>query len=491
MDPHFGDELRCLALSGGGLRSGTTSLGVIQELHLAGELSDFDIVSSVSGGGYPIYGILMKLGRDDASLDELLREGSEFITNIENEEFLNYSDLRSKALVTTVFTPLNAITSPVTNLAEIGNPNTVSGLYAKNIHDTFYKFHLFYRTYRLGNIDRNMLRRKGFPYPIFVTSANRGSKPPKKAHFYHRRDIFELSPDWIGSANAGYYSTPRFLDLWKAIAASAAAIDSPMVTNCTVVDGGRLCDAGTEVSASEDPRAERDPQSGVPDTLKWIGVGAGIPIRLHGEAYFLSDGGFIENLAILPLLTKGCDSILALDASSDPDLKFGELRILEDYVEQLGGELGGLERIDRGVPNSGWRLKQGVIEIDARLNDQKTTIHLLKLGINKPLIDTYPEPVSTYARENWSPEPRKSRNCMSEYPQTVFEAAPACGKLDRGLLGFLFRDSCSFPHENTFRLCYEPSEVRAYRYLGRNLACEYLTLVGRNCALTKEPALGH
>ncbi|RFZ84191.1 patatin-like phospholipase family protein [Mucilaginibacter terrenus] len=45
-------KLKGLALSGGGIRSATFSLGVIQKLAYLGQLSSFDYLSTVSGGGY-------------------------------------------------------------------------------------------------------------------------------------------------------------------------------------------------------------------------------------------------------------------------------------------------------------------------------------------------------------------------------------------------------------------------------------------------------
>jgi len=41
-----------LALSGGGIRSATFSLGVLQALAIKGKLASFDYLSTVSGGGY-------------------------------------------------------------------------------------------------------------------------------------------------------------------------------------------------------------------------------------------------------------------------------------------------------------------------------------------------------------------------------------------------------------------------------------------------------
>jgi hypothetical protein len=48
-DPH---PLSALCISGGGVRSATFALGVIQGFVEQGVLADFDYLSTVSGGGY-------------------------------------------------------------------------------------------------------------------------------------------------------------------------------------------------------------------------------------------------------------------------------------------------------------------------------------------------------------------------------------------------------------------------------------------------------
>jgi hypothetical protein len=50
--PHPSQELAGLALSGGGIRSATFNLGIIQALHRSGLFRRFDYLSTVSGGGY-------------------------------------------------------------------------------------------------------------------------------------------------------------------------------------------------------------------------------------------------------------------------------------------------------------------------------------------------------------------------------------------------------------------------------------------------------
>src|SRR5882672_7045423 len=46
------DPVLGLALSGGGIRSASIALGVMQALAAAGKLQKFDYLSTVSGGGY-------------------------------------------------------------------------------------------------------------------------------------------------------------------------------------------------------------------------------------------------------------------------------------------------------------------------------------------------------------------------------------------------------------------------------------------------------
>jgi hypothetical protein len=51
-EPTTADEMKGLALSGGGIRSASFCLGVMQALNAAGVLQKFDYLSTVSGGGY-------------------------------------------------------------------------------------------------------------------------------------------------------------------------------------------------------------------------------------------------------------------------------------------------------------------------------------------------------------------------------------------------------------------------------------------------------
>ncbi|HWA16011.1 MAG TPA: patatin-like phospholipase family protein [Gemmatimonadales bacterium] len=72
--------LSALCLSGGGIRSATFSLGVLQGLAARGVLKDFDYLSSVSGGGYIAGWLSAWLSRQEHPLDvyeDLSRQGRE------------------------------------------------------------------------------------------------------------------------------------------------------------------------------------------------------------------------------------------------------------------------------------------------------------------------------------------------------------------------------------------------------------------------------
>ena len=477
----------CLALSGGGLRAGTIALGVLQELHLADYLRNVDIVASVSGGGYPVYGLLMRMERDGQALSELLRPNSEYLENVRTTPFLDYSDLGTKTVVTGVAALPNLVFKPLSGISEVGLGNTASVLYAKNIHDTFYR-----RTW--GNITSFFLRdvsparlaRQGFPYPIFVAAVSTGQTPPLADHHYDVRDLFEQSPNWVGSESAGYFApAPALLHIWQAMIASAAAIDSPRTSNGVYVSGQqqkpkpRLRDAHKQAGASQ-----KDVQ-GMPNMLKALTIGAVQPVRLHGTPMFLSDGGFIENLAVMPLLRRGCKTIVSVDASSDPDFDLVSLDMLRGYIEHMGGSIElPPELPKKAVPDRGWHTHNRPYKIKVNLFDRVTTVHLLKLSLDTDQLAKYPKAVQNYAMENWSPRERKSESCLQNYPQTVFPNVPTCGPLDGGLLGRFLTEACSFTFEETFRLCYEQNEADAYIELGRFMACGYLNSVGRACVVT-------
>lgn len=128
----------CLALSGGGIRSGAVSLGVLQGLHEQGLLQEADLVSTVSGGGYPVYGLIAKGVRaPSATLDSLLADGSKFITTSENSPFITTGDGVFSAFLGGGRVPLNLLSKIIGPTPDLVEQGSLSYLYAMDIHDTF------------------------------------------------------------------------------------------------------------------------------------------------------------------------------------------------------------------------------------------------------------------------------------------------------------------------------------------------------------------
>ena len=65
------EPLSAICLSGGGIRSATFNLGVLQHLAHLGILQKFDYLSSVSGGGYIASWLQAWMHHDSKALDQL------------------------------------------------------------------------------------------------------------------------------------------------------------------------------------------------------------------------------------------------------------------------------------------------------------------------------------------------------------------------------------------------------------------------------------
>lgn len=400
----------CLALSGGGLRSGAVSLGVLQQLHSAGELERLSYISTVSGGGYPVYGLAYRVIKDGAQLGDLLAEDGKHIRHADaNAEFVGGKPLLAVPLV-----PFWALLSSLTPYS------AAQPTYSAKIHRTFAggliplwghpKLH-----------EWSTRRTAKMPVLIFGASAKAGSGAPRVGYPYEAADYFEMATDLSGSPHLGYYpSFGRELELREAATISGAAIDSP--------DGG------------------------VPDLLKAIKVGLGTNVSLPRSdkrvKAFLSDAGFVENLGILPLLRRGCTDILAFDNTHDPDGAFRSWMTFIVRADEEGWTLKSDLTSDEGKTlkenRNGWNLATHKWYASMSKDDATARIQLIKLGID-------------------------SANFAS-YPLTVRAFIGGVSRAQQGCSGSGLGLRCSFPLEATQRQSFSVGEFRAYRHLGRCLA---------------------
>ncbi|MES2356305.1 MAG: hypothetical protein V4568_18250 [Pseudomonadota bacterium] len=428
--PNEGQGSVCLALSGGGIRSGSVSLGVLQELQQQGVLGKLSMISSVSGGGYPVYGLLETARLDEtADLNGLLANYSDFIRHAEKRASF-ITPTQAKLDVATAA----AILAGYTLLRPLGSADLIefsggSLAYSVSIHSTFVSGRpVDFDGSPLANY-QVVANRVGFPSFVLLGSAHDGDRPPRSGEKYTVGNLFEFSPDSIGSDKVGYWkSYIKKLNLWNAVVASGAAIDAPTIGEQKAL---------------------------IPDWLKEWGFGLGISIHLaDGRKIFISDGGFIENQGIVPLVRRNCRRIIAVDASHDPNLSWEGWTQFAANAKELGWKT--TEVVDlQGQPvvkGNPWEMASHIYRVDAFKGDQKSEIFILKLGIGRSGIERYPESVKAF----WADDLKK------------YHAGARCEGESLNL-------NCTFPQQATVQQSFTRSEFRAYRCLGRFMAREYLS----------------
>ncbi|MEM1191646.1 MAG: hypothetical protein AAGI72_24150 [Pseudomonadota bacterium] len=429
----------CLALSGGGVRAGATSLGVLQGL--ADHLSDFEYVASSSGGGYPVYGLLIDHLRTGADPKDLLSDGSDFANNSEkNSKFITRTNMAVGALGALLFAvPDTAIRLMASIVPAMEEQNVYPGYgtiaYSSSIRRTFSTARNPFKDYYINDLSDDFLDQ--FPYPIFITSVSQGRVAPKPGMKLDGDMIFEVTPRWLGSDSTQYLTNYPFdLDLGAVIAASGAAIDTPGFKDA-------------------------DYNIGVPYILKLLGFSIGVYLEYPEESngIYLSDGGFIDNQAVHPLIARNCQTILALDATSDEDLTFEGWQKVSDNLETLdsGLRLSDLAASDGTIVKVGtsngsvWNLSDHVWngKIESDLSDEIIDLWVLKLGYAPRT--GYNEAIETFARTNWKSRP--------------YNKIPRCFFSKKGS-----KTRCAFPAESTINQSYSYEEFRAYRLLGKKMA---------------------
>jgi hypothetical protein len=162
----------------------------------------------------------------------------------------------------------------------------------------------------------------------------------------------------------------------------------------------------------------------------------------------LSDGGHIENLGIYELLRRGCQLIIAVDATADPNYAFADLKNL---VIRAKNELGvaitfrqSPETFIRPLPSEGFSPSHFVTALISDLPGKEPDKQFYK---ERPGLLIY---LKSSLRA-----PRKSRTIDSDsYAYKTYHP--------------------SFPHESTVNQFFDPDQWGAYYYLGRFMAGDLL-----------------
>ena len=428
-----GQPKRCLAISGGGIRAGSVSLGFLQELERTETLATIDILATVSGGGYPVYGILDQHTRYQTDLKTLLSEDGDFIKSIDNNaSFISDNDFKAAIASSVYEAPWWMFWRQIIS-GDLPKPSALTRFYKAEIKETFSDSPSAFSDSPL----RDVKVPAGFPYPIFLVSANIGTTAPEKLHIYKAIDQLELSPNLIGSKRFGYWNRfSEYFDLIDAISASASAIDTP-----------------------EDETFDEI----IPDFAKSMGFSVGITFPLpDGQTVYLSDGGFIENQSILPLAERKCQQIIALDVTSDPSGSFKTWDITKKRLLEVGMTLQKpIVPMNQATPfnndtTSGWQLPSHLFSSSIETPDGEILeLIIVKLGlaVNDLKSERYPMVVQDFI-QNLNLDLSDGIHCNDEVK---------------------FDSRCAFPLESVVRQSYTKCEFQAYRHLGKYLAQQLTT----------------
>lgn len=384
---------RCLALSGGGLRSATFNLGILKGLHAAGQLQSVDAASSVSGGGYILSWYVAQkyhawkkspqgatigdadLFRLDGPYHEYLRKHSDFYSAAHGAMPL--------ALALFPGVPLNLLANGVFGLHM--NTSMLYNDYAARVRQVFHTDPLNpddpagIDIADLGRFMRetNAKDRRAMRPPLFVinTSALLDEAAGPQAGLL-QNTVFEFSPFQYGSAALGRWryqaeqqnenalAVQRRWDLHELVALSGAALDfnqfvahpsSRQLATVANLDLGRYI---------PNPRLART----AGQVAQWVTPITHIFGRRHygrdadGTHIYLTDGGHTENLGAFSLVRRLCREIVIVDAEEDPRYAYGAyFKLKQALAREMSVDL----KID-AIEERRQRVCDGLIECPER-----------------------------------------------------------------------------------------------------------------------------
>ena len=461
----------CLALSGGGMRSAAVSIGVLQEIEaLNGHtLHGLDIVSGVSGGAYAASWPIAQVhnagrvnGKWRLAIDDIVSDEKPYVRSVERnaKEFSDYAEVISTLgglvwaepfLVWQNFLP----GYPVVDIGGIG--------YYVAIYNAFHsppeRSWLHISRTPLKDIE-SMTKEDVVPFTIINTTGIPTGKTCKRsfaAHDHLSNDAFEVTPIRIGSDGYGYSTQFESNDYWEltgAVMASGAALDESELWTCSALRPIGLL-TGVKVISM------------VTSTMIAPAADSTSPTKSDVRATSLRfvDGASTDNLALYSLIKRGCQTILEVDATEDPDLKYERFKQLKSDIQKqfhLEIKVPGLEPSNEELNGSGPRcttcgisaehvqnpVMRGSVGPIPYLDKQLTpTIVYLKLSIDGSgaLSETqtlYSHDVATYYQShNWS-------SCAETKRKSVY---------------------CRFPQPTSRNQGYSEDMIRSLRKLGRDL----------------------
>jgi hypothetical protein len=441
-----------LALSGGGIRSATFALGVVQELARRDLLKEVDFMSTVSGGGYlgsfiSTHGLDRLAGISEKKEARHLRNHSKYLAEGGVLTWIQIALALLLGLLVTVRLLLPLLLLMFESVRLLDWRFQLAVLAGWGVSTYFVDFndtglHRYYRV-RLTRtflqkhqaVTLNALHPPGHPAPYHLINATLNVPDSPHEELRGRRsDHFLLSKHYCGSKLTGWHRTQDLcpdLTLSTAMSISGAAAAPHMGTRTLRRYTALMSLLGLRLGYWLDRRTLPDQDSAWFDRLMPPALACLLTEltgwRMHEKRRYLnlSDGGHIENLGVYELLRRRCRYIIAIDGECDPEHHFGGLLTLTRMAA-----------IDLGVkiePDLG----------DLRPNEQGwTNAHFVMARIGYP--NSEGEGLLLYVKSSMTGN-------ESEYLRHYRREHPA------------------FPHESTAQQLFSETQFEAYRALGEHV----------------------
>jgi predicted acylesterase/phospholipase RssA len=435
----------CIALSGGGLRSAAFSTGILQGLADAQLLQRSDYLSATSGGLYAASWLYNAVGRRSLPVTVALAPQGQEQMRLANgaRNFVDKTWGISSAVSGGFIEPFwKMMKSWTCNGSDMGLvPSGGEFGYGNAIADLF--LDKPYATWDRGSVS-DLLNLKSLPKLVPTLTVVPGADPTCDSQQMRcdlesaRAEISEGKLRTVSGIEVKVTDWP----LAQVTAAAGAAID--ISTEDT--DAVKLCD--------------------VPGLFRpYLGssfCASGRELKPSPKIWFATDGGFTDNIPIASLFDRKCQTIVAVDATHDPSMTFGDLtkqesgRISQEglSLSEIMSEILGQKPEDKSEKNI-FRADRVATPVGVSRSNDGRVLAVVKLALAAPTsgADT---------------DPRLPSAVVFQYAKTK-DGFDATGCRGSGL-----KTQCRFPQESTVRQDYSAEEFMAYRDLGHWIVREVL-----------------
>ena len=315
---------RCIALSGGGSRSALVNLGVLFSHEYRNE-PPFDVYSAVSGGGYALGWFVIQKARHKADQPVFVFNNGPHSADSISASLINLSIAAPTSVGCLIQAPFQALLPTLAGAHNVPS-NYCRDSYSAQIASAYGISPTLTRQQLTESLSDAKFGLPIWNWSVFPVKAGRILS-------FDPHDTFaEVSPIGFGSDGLGYtqqWPTPIH-DLTDVIAISGAAID-------------RLLDHTDHSGHFQKPWIQLGGGGRLSGVCSRTDVARGATSNSLGDIQteiYVSDGGEVDNLGLLPLVKRMCSEIVVIDAEYDPHWTFEGLsvakqRLLKDYGIEL------------------------------------------------------------------------------------------------------------------------------------------------------------